>query len=89
MFAPAGLNAGLFVSTQHVITRPQGLVLPTALVEVQDTTGLDGESRVAWKYPTAMPPRPQRVVAEPTPQRGTADLGNQTVSYGLAPQLAE
>src|SRR5579864_559516 len=65
MFASAGLDAGLFIRTQHEITRSQGLILPAALVEVQDATGLDGESRIAREYPITMPPRSQGILAEP------------------------
>src|SRR6266550_5952560 len=89
MFAPPGLNAGLFVRTQHVIARSQRLILPMALVEVQDAAGLCGESRVAWEYPVTMPPRSQRVLAEPTPERRAADLRDHAVFHGFAAQLAE
>ncbi|HET9414701.1 MAG TPA: hypothetical protein VFO74_11340, partial [Pseudolabrys sp.] len=44
MFAVPRLDAGFFVSTQHVIARSQGLILPTALIKVEDATSLDGES---------------------------------------------
>jgi hypothetical protein len=47
-----------------------------ALIEVQDAAGFDRESRVAWEYPVTMPPRSQRVLAEPTPERRAASNGN-------------
>src|SRR5579859_1341341 len=89
MFAPAGLNAGLFIRTQHEITRSQGLILPTAPVELQDATGLAGESRVAREYPVTMPPRSQCILAEPTPERRAADLRDNAVLHSLAAQFAE
>ena len=69
--------------------RSQGLVLPTAMIKVDDATGLDGKSRIAGKYPAPMPPWPQRILAEPSPKCRTADLGDQAVVNGFAPQLAE
>src|SRR5579859_4542157 len=89
MFSSPGLNAGFFIRTEHVITRPQGLILPTALVEVQDATSLGGESRVAREYPVTMPPRSQCVLAEPTPECRAADLCDHTVLDGLASQFVE
>src|SRR6266446_6501078 len=70
MFASPGLNAGLLVGAQHVVARPQGCALPTTLIKVQDWARLGGEGWVAWKYPAAMAPRSQGVLAEPAPQRG-------------------
>src|SRR6516165_9582997 len=89
MFASPGLDAGFFIRTQHVITRSQGLILPTALIEAQDATGLDGESRVARENPVTMPPWSQCILAEPAPERRAADLRDHTVLHGLAAQLGE
>ncbi len=89
MFAPPRLDAGFLVRTQHEIARSQGLILPTALIEVEDATGLDGESRVAREYPVPMPPRVQCVLAEPTPQRRATDLRDHAVLHGFAAKFAE
>jgi hypothetical protein len=89
MFAPPGLDAGFFIGAQHVIARSQGLALPTTMIKVQDAAGLDGESRVAREYPATMPPRSQRVLAEPTPQGGAADPSHQALVHGFAAQFAE
>ena len=59
------------------------MILPTALVKVQDATGFDGESRVAWEYPN-VPPRSQCVLAEPAPERRATDLRNYAVFHGFA-----
>src|ERR1019366_6505406 len=67
MFAPSGLDAGLLVGAEHVITRPQCCATPAALVEIENTAGLAGEIRIAWEDPCAMPPGAQRVLAEPAP----------------------
>jgi hypothetical protein len=45
MFTSPRLNAGLLVGTKHVIARSQGLILPTALVKIEDAAGLAGKSR--------------------------------------------
>jgi hypothetical protein len=57
----------------------QGLVLPTAMIKVDDATGLDGKSRIARKYPAPMPPWPQRILAEPSPKCRPADLASLAV----------
>src|SRR6478672_12779704 len=67
----------------------QGLVLPTAMRKVDDATVLDGTSRIAGKYPAPMLPWPQRILAEPSPKCRAADVGDQAVVNGFAPQLAE
>src|SRR6266478_6544256 len=87
MRAASGLNAGLLVGAKNVIARRQNSAFPATLVEVQNGAGLGGEVRVAWEYPAAMAPGPQCVLAEPAPQRGAADLGDNAVCDRLAPQL--
>jgi hypothetical protein len=89
MFAPSGLDAGFFICTQHVIAWSQGPILPTALVEVQNATGLHCESRVAREYPVPMPPGSKCVLAQPTPQRRAADLRDHAVLYGFAAEFVE
>ena len=75
--AAAGLDARFLVGRQDVLIGPQGLALPRAGVEIQDPPGLGRKRRVAREDPTAMAPRAQGVLAEPAPQRGLADLGDQ------------
>ena len=43
MFAPSGLDAGLLVDAEHVITRSQCGTAPTALVEIENAAGLAGD----------------------------------------------
>src|SRR5579864_1972916 len=40
---------------RHAIARSQGFILPTALVKVEDATGLDGESGVASTTGRSLP----------------------------------
>jgi hypothetical protein len=63
--------AGAMACTLHLAWACllSGFVFPPALVEIQHATGLDGEGGITRENPAAMPPRPQRILAEPTPQR--------------------
>lgn len=89
MFAPSGLDAGLFVGGEYVITWPQCGATPTALVEIENTAGLASELRIAWEDPGAMPPGAQRILAEPAPERGTADLCDDAARHRLLAQFAD
>jgi len=89
MFASARLDAGLLVGAEHIIARSQGFVLPPALVEVQDAAGLGGEGGIARENPAAMTPRSQRVLAEPAPERGAADLRHQPLLDRFPAQFGE
>jgi hypothetical protein len=89
MFAPACLDARLLVGAEHKIKRPQGFVVPPTLIQVQDAASLDGKSGVAGEDPAAMAPRSQRVLAEPAPQRGAADLRHQPLRDGLPAQFGK
>jgi hypothetical protein len=64
MFAPSGLNTGLLVDAQHVISWPQRYTFPAAPVQINDTASPAGEISVAWKNPTAMAPGTQRILAK-------------------------
>jgi len=67
MFAPSGLDAGLLVGGEHIITWPQCVATPPALVEIENAAGLAGELPIAWEDPGAMPPWAQCILAEPAP----------------------
>jgi hypothetical protein len=56
MFAPPGLDTGLLVGGEYVITRPQCGATPPALVQVENAAGLAGELSIAWEDPGTMPP---------------------------------
>jgi hypothetical protein len=85
MFAPPGLDTGLLVEAQHVISRPQCCTFPAAPVQVDDAAGLAGEVRVARENPTAMAPGTQGILAKPAPERGAADLGNDAARHRFLP----
>ena len=77
MFAVAGLNAGLFVRGDHEFILLQESALPTAGVQIEDATGLDGEVRIAWKDPTAVVPGPNRIFMKPAPDRAIRNRSDQ------------
>jgi len=89
MFAPARLDAGLLVGAEHIIARSQGFVPPPALIEVQDAAGLGSEGGITRENPATMAPRSQRVLAEPAPQRGAADLRHQPLFDRFPAQFGE
>jgi hypothetical protein len=89
MFAPSGLDAGLLVGAEHVITWPQRGATPPALVEIENAAGLAGELRIAWEDPGAMPPGAQRVLAEPAPESGAADLRDDAARHRFLTQFGD
>ena len=89
MFAPSGLDAGLLVGGEHVIARPQRGATPTALVEIENAAGLAGESRIAWEDPDAMPPGAQRILVEPAPEGGAADLRDDPARHRFLAQFGD
>src|SRR5580765_236434 len=89
MFAPPCLDAGLFVGGEHVITRPQCGATPTALVEIENEARVASELRIAREDPGAMSPGAQRILAEPAPERGIADLRDDAARHRLLAQFAD
>ena len=49
MFAPSGLDAGLLVGGDYIITWPQRGAPPPALVEIENAASLASELPVAWE----------------------------------------
>ncbi len=82
-----GLDARLFVGAEHVLPRPERDPLPAAFIEIQDPAGLERELRVAGEDPAAIAPWSQRILAEPAPQRGAADLRHDSLRHHLASKL--
>jgi hypothetical protein len=80
----AGLNAGLLVSRQHIIGGVQRGSVPDPLVKIQDGAGLFGKLRVPRENPSAVTPRANGILAEPTPQRRATDAGHDSLLDDLA-----
>ena len=83
------LDAGLLVGRQDILPRPERNPVPAPGVEFQDALGLGRKRRIAREDPTAMPPGAKGVLAEPAPQRGPADLGDQPLRDDGLPQITE
>jgi hypothetical protein len=79
LFPAAGLNTRLFVSGDDVIIGAKFGALPDAFIEIEDRPGFVGEVWIAGEDPTSMLPGAKSIAAEPAPQGGAANLGDQTL----------
>jgi hypothetical protein len=84
----SGLNAGLFIRADHVVMRSQGGSFEPSEIEVQDTSGLFCEERVAWKQPTPIQPRLYCVAFEVAPDSGDADGDYNAPNHRLSGDIA-
>ena len=89
MHAATSLNAAFFVRRDDEFMCRQRASLPNALIQVADASSLGREIRVAWEDPSAMPPRAQRIGAEPAPQSRPANLRYQPLGDHFAPNLGK
>ena len=87
MQAKTGLNAGLFIGRNNIIIGPQRLVVPESLIKIQHALRLDFKVRVARENPTAVLPRPDGVLIQPTPDGSAADAGHQTPAGDFLNQI--
>jgi hypothetical protein len=86
--APPGLDRGFLVGADDEVARLEQLPLPATLVEVEDRAGLGGEVGVAREDPRAIAPRPDRVLAQPAPDRRARDLCDDPALDRLARDLS-
>jgi hypothetical protein len=89
LFAPSGLNAGLFVGGNNIVIRTQRGAFPNPLVKIEDRTGFIGEVGIAREDPGSMLPRAEGISAEPAPQRSAADLSDQALRDNMLPDLLD
>ena len=87
--AAAGLDGGLLVGRDDELARLQPPPLEPAGGQVHHPPGLGGEVGIAGKDPGAVPPRLERVLVQPAPQRGHRDLVDQAGGDDLLAQLAQ
>jgi hypothetical protein len=80
------LDAGLLVGGEHKIFGAQRL---ETLVEVEDGTGFFHKQGIPRKDPGSMPPRTNRVLAEPPPNRGSADLCHEPLLEDFLPDVGD
>ena len=67
MLAPPGLDAGLLVGRDDKFITFEGFPFPGALIQMEDSVGLDGEGGVPREDPTAVVPGANGVFMEPPP----------------------
>jgi hypothetical protein len=89
MQATTGLNAGLLVGRKHEFIGLQRLSVPLMLIQIEDSTGFGSKIRIAWENPTAVLPRPNRVLAEPAPEGGVAQLRDQSTLANVLGQFVQ
>ena len=87
MLATTRLNTGLFVGREHEIVGPEGLPVPTALVEIEDGSGLLYKQRIAGKDPSSMPPWTESIFAEPAPDGSSTDLRYESLIENFLPDV--
>jgi hypothetical protein len=85
----AGLDAGLLVGREHEFIGVQFLSLPLMLIQIEDPTRFESEIGVAWKNPTAVLPRTNGVLVEPSPERRAAQLSDQSTLANVLAQFLQ
>ena len=85
--ALAGLDGGFLIGAHDELIPSQGLTLPNALVEIEQTAGLGEKVRIAGKQPATMLPGPDGILMEPAPDGGPADGGHQARLTELSGQI--
>jgi hypothetical protein len=83
------LDAGLLVGGEHKIFGAQRLSLPETLVEIQHGSSFFHKQGFPRKDPGSIPPRTNRVLAEPPPNRGSADLCHQPLLENFLPDVGD
>lgn len=84
----ADLESSLLVGRQDKVVVSQWLIVPEALVEVEDTASLAGEVRIPAKDPAAVAPGTDRILGEPAPDGCARDLSHDALFEDMAPQLS-
>ncbi len=85
----SGLNAGLFVRRDDKVMSAQWSALPNAVVEIEDGAGFGRKVGIAREDPASMLPGAEGIAAEPAPQGGAADLGDETLRNHVLPDLVD
>jgi hypothetical protein len=83
----ASLNAGLFVGRKHVVVGSQCLAFPESLIEIEHPLGFWLKFRITGKDPTAMLPRANGILVEPSPNGPAANFGCDTALSDLTNQI--
>ena len=83
MFAATCLDASLLVRGDDELIILQWLTIPFTSVQIEQATGLFGETRIAREDPTAVIPGTDSIVMQPAPKCAAADRSPQTRSLVL------
>jgi hypothetical protein len=67
VLSAASLDAHLLVGRKDELVCLERFAIPLASVQIQHASGLGGEVRVAREHPTAVIPRPDRILVQPAP----------------------
>lgn len=89
VYALARLDARLLVGRENAVGGPEAPTFPEPRVEIEHTSRLPFEIRVAREDPSAMRPGPSRIFREPAPDRGIAVRGDEPALYGFTLDLGD
>jgi len=81
------LNARFLIGRYHKLVRMQFFSMPLSLVQVQQPFGLQRKLRVAREDPTAVLPRSDGILVQPTPDGTAADCRHQPGASRLTCQF--
>jgi hypothetical protein len=82
-------DAGFLIGRPHVLPWAKRDTVPAPRIKFPEALGFYGDRRIAGENPTPVPPGAQGVLAEPAPQRGPTDLGDQALRHAGLLQLAQ
>jgi hypothetical protein len=89
LFPAPGLDAGLLIGGNDVVVSAQWNAVPDAFVQVEDRTSFVCKVGIAREDPASMLPRAKCIAAEPTPQRGATDVGDQALRNHMLPDVLD
>ena len=81
------LHARLLIGRKDKVPIPQGLLLPKALVQIQNPASFFPELRISREHPRPVIPGPKGVLTQPSPNGGPADLRHQAALHRLVRQV--
>jgi len=83
----ASLNARFFIGRDNKIIVAQGVAFPKPMVQIKDSRGFWFEIRVTGPNPTPVTPRPNSVLAQPAPDRFSADGRDDSLFFRVPGNL--
>ena len=86
--AISSLNAGFFISADYKVIWSEFFSVPDTLVKIKHTGSFFGKIRITWEYPGAIMPGFDGIITQPTPDRSTADGGNNAIAYSFAGNIS-